>query len=80
MRRKEDERGCIFVEERGHPDINKSVSLRSREKKRVDTEEEIGRGTRIEGEGGVTTMKIIGEGILKGESSGNTKNIVGDDL
>ena len=56
------------------------MSLRSREKKRVDTEEEIGRGTRIEGEGGVTTMKIIGEWILKGESSGNTKNIVGDDL
>ena len=56
------------------------MSLRSREKKRVDTEKEIGRGTRIEGEGGVTTMKIIGEGILKGESGGNTKNIVGDGL
>ena len=56
------------------------MSLRSREKKRVDTEEEIGRRTRSEGEGGVTTMKIIREGILKGESSGNTKNIVSDDL
>ena len=56
------------------------MSLRGREKKRVNTEEEIGRGTRIEGEGGITTMKIIGEGILKGGSSGNTKNIVGDGL
>ena len=56
------------------------MSLLSREKKRVDTEEEIGRGTRIEGEGGVTAMKIIGEWILKGGSSGNTRNIVGDDL
>lgn len=56
------------------------MNLRSREKKNVNTEKEIGRGTRIEGEGGVTTMKIIGEWILKGESSGNTKNIVGDDL